>query len=300
MKEQYFTYQSDTLKLIKNDDNIFRVMLTPATCKYFSKIRCGKSLAENHIEYMKYIVPYLGLPYHIFYTDVPGYMALCPEEYKDVVSIIMTYPPVLQPIRELINLLNIKYIISREKLKPEFQQDNWILIYDKDIYIYRNNSVLPRAFFVPEAIYVPEDKILEIMVTRGFGYTNKVILQDNIDDDIDKINKGVVDKSVDTHNLKAIVEITRYKLHKICIDINTPVDGWLVLTDNYYPGWEAYINDIPVKIYRAYHAFRAVEIKKGKHKVVFVYNPLSLQMGIYGSIVSLFLILIYLCIKTRK
>ncbi|TKS58032.1 MAG: hypothetical protein EWM72_03290 [Nitrospira sp.] len=66
--------------------------------------------------------------------------------------------------------------------------------------------------------------------------------------------------------------------------------GWLVLSDAFYPGWEATVDGTPVPIYRADYAFRAIPLSEGTHLVRFVYHPLSYRLGRWISLGTLLLI----------
>ncbi|MDI6781495.1 MAG: YfhO family protein [bacterium] len=287
MKEKYFFHYTKTVEFINTDKEIFRVMHTPAAKKHFAGVEFNKNFVLNYTEYQRGIVPYLGLSHHIFYTHVSGYMALCPGEYMDLIALFMTYPPILEVLRELINLFNIKYIISVEELTPELVQNNWKLVYNKGIYIYKNETAFPRAFFVPEAVSLAPGKVFDTVGTMNFDPRNQVILGEDAGD---SRQKPADNKQIHDSIHKPVVKITDYKLHSVSIKADTNMDGWIVLTDNYYPGWKAYVNNRETKIYRANHAFRAIKIKSGTSKIDFVYDPLSFKTGIWGSIISLIFI----------
>jgi hypothetical protein len=55
--------------------------------------------------------------------------------------------------------------------------------------------------------------------------------------------------------------------------------GWLVVSDAYYPGWQARVDGAPTVIYPADGLFRAVWVSAGPHQVDFVYRPASVQIG---------------------
>jgi hypothetical protein len=63
--------------------------------------------------------------------------------------------------------------------------------------------------------------------------------------------------------------------------------GWLVLRDNYFPGWKAEVDGAPARILRADYAFRAVALSAGKHRVLFRYRPESFYWGIGISLAAL-------------
>ena len=64
-------------------------------------------------------------------------------------------------------------------------------------------------------------------------------------------------------------------------DLERP--GLLVLTDAFYPGWKAYIDDAPTPILGVDSLFRGVEVGKGQHTVEFMYEPESLRIGLMLS-----------------
>jgi len=76
-------------------------------------------------------------------------------------------------------------------------------------------------------------------------------------------------------------------------------NGFLVLADSFYPGWEASIDGTNTQIFPANINSRAVFVPEGIHQVVFIFKPKSLLFGLTISILSLAIILILLA-KYRK
>jgi hypothetical protein len=64
-------------------------------------------------------------------------------------------------------------------------------------------------------------------------------------------------------------EITSYKPNKVDISVDAPSEGYLVLTDTFYPGWKVTVDGSSAEIMPAFGAFRAVQVSKGKHTVRF-------------------------------
>jgi uncharacterized membrane protein YfhO len=60
--------------------------------------------------------------------------------------------------------------------------------------------------------------------------------------------------------------------------------GYLVLADTHYPGWNATTDGLASEILPANHAFRAVQLSKGQHTVVFEYAPVSFRLGLWLTI----------------
>ena len=87
----------------------------------------------------------------------------------------------------------------------------------------------------------------------------------------------------------------------ITLEVQTSDGGWLVLTDSWYPGWQATLDGNPVPILRANAAFRAIAISAGPHSVSYAYRPLSFQAGAGLSGASLLvLVVLFLASQSRR
>ena len=69
--------------------------------------------------------------------------------------------------------------------------------------------------------------------------------------------------------------------------------GVLVLSDAWYPGWNATLNGQKVPILPVDGIFRGIEVGEGEHQIVFTYRPLSLIIGCVLSLVSLIVTMFY-------
>jgi uncharacterized membrane protein YfhO len=82
----------------------------------------------------------------------------------------------------------------------------------------------------------------------------------------------------------APVEIVSYSATEVVLHTDSDEEGYLVLTDAYYPGWEVRIDGEPAPIHRANVMFRAVAVPAGAHNVVFRYRPASFRVGLIISL----------------
>jgi len=73
--------------------------------------------------------------------------------------------------------------------------------------------------------------------------------------------------------------IISYEADRVELEVDPKQPGWLVLSDTYFPGWQARVNDQPAKIYRANYLVRAVAVGAGPSRVVFDYRPESYRRG---------------------
>ncbi|HEY3857343.1 MAG TPA: YfhO family protein [Verrucomicrobiae bacterium] len=81
------------------------------------------------------------------------------------------------------------------------------------------------------------------------------------------------------------------------LEVDTPSDTMLVLTEAYYHNWQAFLDGHPTPVLRANYAFKAVEIPPGRHEVILVYKDEAFETGGAISICSLLLCLVGLLLS---
>ena len=81
-------------------------------------------------------------------------------------------------------------------------------------------------------------------------------------------------------------EITRYEPNRV--DVKTEASGpsILVLSENHYPGWRAYVDGRRVDVLRVDYNLRAVALAGGAHQISFVYRPWSVMIGFLVSLLT--------------
>lgn len=204
---------------------------------------------------------------------------------------------------KIFNILGVKYFVQG-KNNPENQKlssiNNLSLVYQDDfINIYENKKVIPRAFIVFN-IHPIENYYQAIRVFLSKEFEPEMVALVEIE------NSENLSSIYSNHpfTLYQSAKITNYSPNKIEIITETSKDGYLVLTDVYYPGWQAYLDGQKVKIYPTDIAFRGLFVPSGKHQVIFEYRPNSFRYSIYISsialIVSLLLIIPFKKIKNLK
>ncbi|MBW1944381.1 MAG: YfhO family protein, partial [Deltaproteobacteria bacterium] len=180
----------------------------------------------------------------------------------------------------LMDLLNLKYVIS----------------YANRSYGLRG-SYLPRAFIVPRAKTLPKKEILDHLIAPDFDPRKVVLLES------DAPPSGPSGKISQVGQPPGKATITSYRPDEIVINTDSQASGFLFLSEAFYPGWKAYLNDKPVKILRGNYLFRVIQVPQGRHVVRFVFDPVSIKVGACITILTIFLIVIAVsrhAIKSRK
>jgi len=68
--------------------------------------------------------------------------------------------------------------------------------------------------------------------------------------------------------------------------VTTPVEGYLVVSDMFYPGWVVTVDGEPRPVLQANYCFRAVRVEAGEHRVRFEFRPRSWTWGLTISAVT--------------
>jgi uncharacterized membrane protein YfhO len=120
-----------------------------------------------------------------------------------------------------------------------------------DVTFYRNDQVLPRAWIAPASA--------DLQVVSEI------------------VPESAVQSLTDSGNA-------------VTIRASSPQAGWLILSDTFYPGWQATIDGAPVDIRLANEVFRAIDFPGGDHTIEFRYEPRSVVIGLIVSLTSLAII----------
>jgi hypothetical protein len=142
----------------------------------------------------------------------------------------------------------------------------WQRILSSDIKIYDNADVMPRAFVVHDWVVTGNDwqgieDALALMRDPAFDPSATVVLS------------GVAAAPPTGASGSSTARVVQYDAERIEIDVNASRDGYLILTDAFYPGWTASIDGQPAPIFQADVLFRAVAVEAGQSVVTFRYAP---------------------------
>lgn len=74
---------------------------------------------------------------------------------------------------------------------------------------------------------------------------------------------------------------------QVRVEVEADGNGWLVLSDLWYPGWRVIVDGEPAPLLRADYLFRAVPVSGGRHAVLFQYRPRSFMIGLGMSLVGI-------------
>jgi hypothetical protein len=186
------------------------------------------------------------------------------------------------------------------------------LVHSGDVKIYDNLNVLPRAFVVPEAVIIADDSAARMtLADPNFDPASTVILASTPEVRSQKPEARSQKSQVLSPKSEVVLRpssvvrlpssVVFYAPELIQLTASGP--GYLLLTDAYYPGWVATVDDAPAPILRADLMFRAVELPPGSHVIEFRFEPRSVKVGLWVSGVTWVIVLVFwilVGIKNKK
>ena len=200
-----------------------------------------------------------------FHNSIGGYHAAKLKRFKDLQEFHID-----KDNFEVLNMLNTKYIIYQNK--------------EGEVLYFENEKVNGNAWFVEaiETFETADDEILAFynIDTKTTATANASEL---------KSKRFVKDST-------ASIQLVNYKLNHLEYETNNTEDGFAVFSEVYYKnGWEVTIDGVEADHHNVNYILRGLEIPKGKHSVVFTFNPTVVKSGsniALGSTILLLLLIL--------
>jgi hypothetical protein len=195
------------------------------------------------------------------------------------------YYPVDNVDSPVLDLMNVKYLITRPQgatqlwSNPKYQHVKSLAGYE----VFENLSVMPRFFLVREIKPVASLAEARSLIDGGIDFRRTAITEQAI-----ALPAGNPSNGTDSDEVKAL----RYQPDSLDLSIRSKEPALLVLSENYYPGWQAWLDGAPVAIYRTDIAFRGVAIPPGAHLVRMEFRPVILPVSAAISLGTAVLLLV--------
>ncbi len=183
----------------------------------------------------------------------------------------------------LLDLTSTRYLVG--KINELKATNNDSLVWeDSQWRILSRASTLPRMYMVYKSETLRgDDQLLSRLFDPQFNVFNTIVLETD----------PLAGMTAPQQLQSVPVSITRYSSNLVESEVFTSQVGFLVLTDTWYPGWKAYVDEKETPIIRANYTFRAILVPEGSHTVRFSYEPQSVVIGAKISLISLFFVCLF-------
>ncbi|MBI45344.1 MAG: hypothetical protein CMG66_04170 [Candidatus Marinimicrobia bacterium] len=227
---------------------------------------------------------------------ISGYHPAKLETYDKILKIINNkgyYP------YGLLQMLNVKYIIhSQNGNIPNFSKLDSKFLYRYygnnlasneyvESYIYENNNLLKRIFFVENITFLDDNnQILSKVTDDSFNpKINSYININNLSDEQTNTIKNI------KYDAMSKVDLISWEPDRIIFKIKTKSPQFILLSEIDYPGWTIN-NNIIININGL---FRGLIVPEGEHQYIMEFKPTDIYIGklISGFLYLLLIILIF-------
>lgn len=167
-----------------------------------------------------------------------------------------------------------------------------------EVSVYENLKAQPRAWFVKRLAVQPAEHVRETIkegrLKNGepFDPAETALFEKE-----DFGNRKIALPELgDTANAEA--NVTRYEPNRIELQTRNPRDGFLVLSEMYYRGWEAWLDGRRVPVEKVDYVLRGLFVPAGEHRVEFIYRAHSFRNGAAWSLFGL--LLLFVCAGVNR
>jgi hypothetical protein len=171
-----------------------------------------------------------------------------------------------------LGLANVKYILINPE--ADIHDSSLTLVDSSEIKVYLNRKWKDRAYMAYRyEVLANEHEVFKRF--HGSDNDGSVVFFDN---------PPTVNVNREGSSVRHSVKISKSGNNELLVEVETAEEGYLVLSDTFYPGWNAYLNSSKVEIMKGNYAMRVVYVPAGKSAVEFRFEP---DLFKYGSWLSL-------------
>ena len=198
-------------------------------------------------------------------------------------------------------ILAVKYLLTsnptEDMLHNYLQSSDYRLFYRSDqteTFIFELKNPVPRARFTRNSIQTEHEENMLEAISRarelGFDFSDQVLL---LKQESFSAVQQVPAEEDDVYRSVAPV-LSEQGPNQVTVTLETPFSGYLVLADQWLPGWSAFEHAEERPILLANYMQRAVRLPPGKHQIKFKYEAPGFKFAVIISLLGLFLFLLSL------
>ncbi len=236
----------------KNEDHLHRALSTRGAVE-FLKSEPGRF----RVDVTGNEPPPIGDLFHIPIINC-GMRATLPKDYLELMGHT--------------ELLNPRYVMkpaSATRPDPLYQDAAWK--------VYENPKALPPAWVVHEVVVEPSpDALVERLGSSEFNPRIEALMETPLDAALEPRFDSAPEE----------IEFGAFEQNRVRLTVWTQSRGLLVLSEIFYPGWQATVNGHAARIYKVDGGLRGVVVEAGENRVKLQYRPWSFIIGSTLSLIA--------------
>jgi hypothetical protein len=168
------------------------------------------------------------------------------------------------------DLLNARYV-----MKPATATDPGPIYQDGDWKVWERKNAFPRAWLVHEtAVEKDPQKLVDMLNSPSTDLRRVALVGSSFHTDF------ALQRAVDEEKIR----IGSADQDQVDVTVHASGRALVVLSELFYPGWEATVNGKPAKIWKVDGALRGIVVPSGDSRVLMTYAPASV---LWGAILTL-------------
>jgi hypothetical protein len=175
---------------------------------------------------------------------------------------------------QLWQLLNVHYVLDTRELDgPGLTR----IFEEGEVKLYRISTPLPRAWVVHNLIAADGDQALALLAREDFdAQTTAVVSTAASIPATGSLSAGGGD------GVESSARVLKAMPGSLLLDVATGADGLLVVSQPFYPGWQARVDGTKTTIHHADFMLQGIPIRAGQHRVEITY-----RLALWPALVSL-------------
>jgi len=216
------------------------------------------------------LVPQTATMYGL--EDVRGVPSLTLRAYAETYALWCRPQPVwFQRVDDLtrpfLSFLNVRYALSSRPAPPGWRE----VAHDRGTYLLENTRAFGRAF-VPRSVSVGYPRLWNFSDLLG---------------ETDFAARGWIEAPLPRQTVESSGRVTTSESRLgYTLAAEMDADGWVVTSIPNWPGWRADLDGKRVSLAVANHAFVAVQVPKGRHRIRLEYRPRTFVWGAATSLAT--------------
>ena len=200
----------------------------------------------------------MGARASYFHKSIGGYSAVRPRRMQQLIDYQISKNNI-----EVLNMLNVKYVIQKDKEGKEFPVSNPAV--NGNAWFVSQVKLVNSADEEMKALDSLDSKNVAIVNSKDFEIKNTAFAKDS----------------------SATIILENYKPNYLKYVSNNSNEGLAVFSEMYYgKGWNAYIDGKSADHIRVDYVLRALNVPAGKHTIEFKFEPQVIKTGSTITLIS--------------
>lgn len=216
---------------------------------------------------------------------IAGYESMVLRRYCELMNVLHGRPPETVRMVSSVNvphpvldMLGVRFWLLPDgsPVPPGWRAIGKVTDAGGESLVLESPQAFPRAFIVHEAVSIPSrDERLRALKDGAVDLRKRVVLE---------TSGNPLPPSREPGPSSAALRAPAEGRYEVATESDT--DGYLVLAETAFPGWEATIDGVATEVLNANHMVQAIRLPAGRHSVHFVYRSRGLRRGALVSAVA--------------